>query len=183
MSVVYKLELTIIFFMDLTKLYFERFEESQKAMAASIESLDFCKNLIHKHSAESILDAGSGLSSLYFHKHFDTVTTVDDNEDWAKKTTSIVKKELDKTITVGLIDDLPLERQFDFVFYDYGDIETRIFHFKRALSLTRRCLYIDDIHVPFFRSYIESRSRPYTLKFIPQTVDEFGRYGALLIKE
>lgn len=168
--------------MNIESMYLKNFAENQKAMAASIQSLEYCRSVINEYKLSTVLDAGSGLSSFFFHHHFKNVTTIDDNEQWANKTKEVIKKELNLDIPIKQIDCLN-DKVFDFVFYDYGDIETRIFFFKQALKLCRYVMYIDDIHIDFYRGYIESRCKNLKLVYIPQSIDEFGRYGAILIKK
>lgn len=159
--------------------YFQKFDKSQEAMAASLESLAFCKDLIDTTNCNTILDSGSGLSSIYMHYHYDDVTTIDDNELWGHITADFIKTKLNKKISIGTIEKVE-QKKYDFVFYDYGGIEARIFHFKKALELCGRFMYVDDIHIGFYRSYIESRARGYGIEFIPQSLDKYGRYGAII---
>ncbi len=169
--------------MKISELYFNEFGEDQRSMACSLESLHFCGRLIDKFHLKTILDAGSGLSSVFFHRHAAQVTSVDDNEMWAKKTMEFLTNTLSIQTEITSIQAIKTDIEFDFVFYDYGDIETRIFYFKTALNLTRRFMYIDDVHVPFYRKFIETRCSKYILKFLPETQDSYGRLGALLIKD
>lgn len=169
-------------FLDLSDLYFEKFGPDQKAMAASLESLLVCGELIEAHNCKRILDAGSGLSSLYFHSHFTDVTTVDDNLYWADVTKRFVGEKLDKEISVSPIETL-YGQQFDFVCYDYGGIETRIYNFKKALELCSGIMYVDDLHIGYYRAYVEAKTKDYKLQFLPRSLDEFGRYGAVLSRK
>lgn len=166
---------------NLIRGYFMEFDKAQRAMAASPESLLYCLEFIELHKMESVLDAGSGLSSVLFHDQLPNVSTVDDNPAWRQKTSELLLKLLDKNISITDINSTA-ENSFDFVFYDYGDIETRIFYFKKALSMTKHYMYIDDMHVDFYHGYIKSRSKPYGFKIVEETKDEFGRFGAILAK-
>ncbi len=166
----------------LIKQYFKHFDKGQAGMAASPQSLNFCISLFEKIKPLSILDAGSGLSSIMFHFIHQNVTTIDDNLKWAMKTEKIIGSELSKTIEIRNINSV-LEKNFDFVFYDYGDIETRIYYYQVALFLCNSVMYIDDMHINFYSEYIFSRSKQYKLVNLEdKTKDEFGRYGYLLIK-
>lgn len=169
-------------FLDLSDEYFNKFGPTQKAMAASLESLIVCGGLIEANRCKDILDAGSGLSSLYFHSHFDDVTTIDDNPYWADISRQFVGEKLDKDISISTIEMLE-ERKFDFVFYDYGGIETRIYNFKKALDLCSGLMYVDDLHIGYYREYVEAKTKGLKIKFIPTSVDEFGRYGAVISKK
>jgi hypothetical protein len=162
------------------ELYFSRFHTSQKAMAASIQSLTCCRQVIKEAKLQTILDCGSGLSSVVFHSEFEQVVTVDDDAGWAAKTSQLIQEFLGKDIEISTLDNI--NNPFDFVFYDYGGIETRIFHFKKALQLCTRLMYIDDLHITYYREYVETKTRNYKLIYLPQSLDEFGRYGAILRK-
>lgn len=168
---------------ELEKKYFHEFDAAQRAMAASPQSLSYCEKLINESKVTSILDAGSGLSSLFFHSRYENVTSLDDSSVWASKTADLVLKHLNKKIAIEPIDTV-LDKKFDFVFYDYGIMEARIFNFRRMFELATRFIYLDDIHVTYYREYIQEKFKDYNIryKFLPETVDEFGRYGALIIK-
>lgn len=161
--------------------YFEQFAPHQKSMAASLQSLQYCEKLINSTSCKTILDSGSGVSSVFFHSRYDNIITVDHDPKWAKTTKEFISGNLKKNIQIKAIETVK-DKKFDFVFYDYGDIESRIYYFKNILDMTTKYLYIDDMHIPFFKDYILSRAKGYKLKFLPETLDEFGRFGALLLK-
>ncbi|MGN6510197.1 MAG: hypothetical protein ACTHLD_12130 [Chitinophaga sp.] len=167
--------------MELTATYFNIFGDSQKPMAASIQSLEYCEAVIDYAGLSSILDAGSGLSSAFFHSRYGNVVTVDDDQYWAGRTRQFLLSEFGRDVTIGQIGELQ-DARFDFVFYDYGNIETRIFYFKKALSACRRCMYVDDMHVGYYRDYVMTKARNYSIELVDASKDEFGRYGALIIK-
>ncbi|WP_207513688.1 hypothetical protein [Longitalea luteola] len=167
--------------MTIIDKYFSEFGEGQRPMAASVESLTFCANLIESEKVENILDSGSGLSSAFFHSKFSNVRTVDHDPYWANKTSSFISSHVNKHINIDSILQLT-DQRFDFVFYDYGDMETRIYYFKHALALCNRFLYVDDMHVNFYNAYVKSRAKKHQLEIIPETTDQYGRYGALIIK-
>ena len=152
-------------------------------MGASFASLDYCLQLFGKKPPGSILDAGSGFSSLVFHSIHHNVTTIDDDTDWSGKTKEIINAELEMDIEITSIFKI-LNNKFDFVFYDYGDIESRIYFFETVLHLCINAIYLDDFHVSFYRDYIFSRAKGFEIRNLrDQTLDEFGRYGALLVKD
>lgn len=167
--------------MEVTADYFKAFGEEQAAMAASRESLGYCETLIAHAGLLSILDAGSGYSSAFFHTNYPDVVTVDDDPFWAGKTTTFLQAHLNRQVEIGPITALS-RTSFDLVFYDYGNIETRIYYFKKALELCRRCMYVDDMHVSYYQDYVKAKSKKYFLQILPATTDKFGRYGALIIK-
>lgn len=159
--------------------YFEEFGESQKSWAASPKSLVYCGDLIQSQKISSVLDAGSGLSSYYFHSNFENVSTIDDDPYWASRTQAFVEKNLDRKITITDLASVR-DKKFDLVFYDYGNMETRIYNFLPALNMCRRFFYVDDVHVPFYREYVHARCKEYNIQFLPGTRDQYGRYGALI---
>lgn len=169
--------------MDIYEAYFKHFEPNQKAMAASLPALSYCIKLINTFKLENILDMGSGISTVMFCQKFQQVISVDTDPAWGQKTMSMVKKLLDKDIIV--LDGIAqlTQQQFDFVFYDYGNLEDRIFNFPKILALDVKYIYLDDMHILPYRYYIESKLKKERLVFLPETIDDFGRYGALIIKE
>lgn len=172
--------------MNLTELYnryYSNFGDFQKSMGASLVSLEYCFQLFEKWAPNSVLDAGSGLSSMAFHSFHNNVTTIDDDPAWSCKTKEILEVVLKSDIVILPITKI-LRNKFDFVFYDYGDIETRIYYFETALHLCNYAIYLDDYHISFYRDYISSRIKGIEIVNLKdKTLDEFGRYGALLIKD
>lgn len=165
--------------MEIAEKYFKMFGINQKKMAASIQSLECCKEIIEAKKVNTILDAGSGLSSAIFHSAYENVVTIDDDSFWASKTKAFILVELQKNIDISTISSFS-NQKFDFVFYDYGSMETRIYYFKQALAMCNRFFYIDDMHVTYYREYIQTKYSQYRLVFLPETIDEYGRYGALI---
>lgn len=166
----------------MVKKYLTDFGSNQAAMAASPESLAYCVNTIREGNYSTILDAGSGLSSVIFHTHFSNVKTIDDDELWGKQTQRFMQESLGKQVDIYSIKDVAHE-QFDFIFYDFGGIETRIYYYELLLHLCKGALYIDDMHIGYFRDYVTAKSKGYTLKILEEeTKDEFGRFGAILVK-
>jgi hypothetical protein len=166
--------------MTLDELYLSKFHSSQKAMAASMQALLCCRQIIREANLQSILDCGSGLSSVVFHSEFDQVVTVDDDAGWAAKTQQFIKEHLGKEIVISNLNSI--SQRFDFIFYDYGSIESRIFHFRKALNACSQLMYLDDMHITYYREYVETKTRGFKIIYLPETVDEFGRYGAILKK-
>lgn len=169
--------------MDIYEAYFKHFDKNQKAMAASLPALKYCIRLINSFKLENILDLGSGISTVMFTEKFQNVTSVDTDIAWGNKTTAMVKQLLNKDITI--LDGLDkLEQQkFDFIFYDYGNLEDRIFNFPKVMALDAPYIYLDDFHILPYRYYVESKLKKERLVFLPETIDDFGRFGSLIIKE
>lgn len=167
---------------ELYKKYFEYFDQSQTAMAASLPSLEYCMKLINTMKLKKILDLGSGVSTLIFRSRYDDVTSVDTQHQWSVKTEEIIKDLLkeDIAITVGI--NSKVDESFDFVFYDYGNLEDRIYNFPKILEMDAKYIYLDDIHILPYRYYVESKIKRHRLIFLPETIDEHGRFGALLVK-
>lgn len=169
--------------MDIYEEYFKFFDKNQKAMAASLPALKYCIKLINSFKLNSILDLGSGISTVLFNEKFENVTSVDTDVMWGTKTAEMVKKLLHKDIEVlNGISQLD-KHEFDFVFYDYGNLEDRIFNFPKLLSLDAKFIYLDDMHILPYRYYVESKLKKERLVFLPETIDDFGRFGALIIND
>ena len=166
----------------LVKQYLDKFPPAQQAMAASLEVVKYTIDFVNSHGCKTLLDAGSGLSSICFHSQLRDVKvrSVDDSDEWAKRTEAEVLELVGDVITVDTIEPLT-GRHFDVVFYDYGDIEARIFHFKKALAMAKRYMIIDDLQVSYYREYVQDVCRGKELRFLPETLDKFGRYSALLV--
>jgi len=168
--------------MGIDEQYFKRFGLKQKGMAADINALEACKSLIIEHNLKAILDCGSGLSTAFFNQNFVEVTSVDDDHNWAANSQQFVQEALGKHIEIFSIPDI-LEKSFDFTFYDYGDMETRIYYLKLIIHLSKKFIYLDDMHIDYYSCYVNSILRDeYKLTVLDEYVDEFGRYGALLEK-
>ncbi len=169
--------------MNIYESYFKDFEPNQKAMAASLPALTYCIKLINTFQLENILDMGSGISTVMFMEKFEQVTSVDTDPAWGNKTAQMVKKLLQREITV--LDGLAQlqQQQFDFIFYDYGNLEDRIFNFPKMMALEAKYIYLDDMHLLPYRYYVESKLKKERLVFLPETIDDFGRFGALIIKD
>ncbi|MBO9205532.1 MULTISPECIES: hypothetical protein [Niastella] len=168
--------------MEIIEKYFLEFGEIQRPMAASVQSLQYCVNLIRKEKPSQILDLGSGLSSVVFHSQFDNVQTLDDNPYWASRTKEFIAANIFKDLDIGPITAIN-DQSFPFIYYDYGNIETRIYYFKKALELSSGYLFVDDMHINYYREYVQTKSRGHILKFVPESLDEYGRYGALIVKQ
>ncbi|WP_426327278.1 hypothetical protein [Pedobacter sp. R-06] len=164
---------------DIIEQYFDKFGTGQKSMAASPQSIRYCANLIRENGISSILDCGSGLSSALFHFQFKNVVTVDDDSFWAKMTQDFVKIVVGKEISISTLSNM-MNEKFDFIFYDYGDIETRIYYFKLVIFMTKKFIYLDDMHISYYYDYVTHILKNISHELIICTEDEFGRYGALV---
>jgi len=168
--------------MDIYEAYFKHFDEDQKAMAASLPALTYCIKLINTFKLKNILDLGSGVSTVMFTEKFDQLTSIDTDPIWAGKTIAMVKSILNKDIDILVGIDKLEETKFDFVFYDYGNLEDRIYNFPKLLALEANYIYLDDMHILPYRYYVESKLKKERLVFLPETIDDFGRFGALIVK-
>lgn len=83
----------------------------------------------------TILDLGSGVSTLILRSEYEHVTSVDTQEKWVRQTEKIIKDILDYDISVLTNIASIQSMKFDFMFYDYGNLEDRIFNFPKLLSL------------------------------------------------
>lgn len=166
---------------DLEALYLAEFPAGQKAMAASRQVIEYTINFAIEHSCKSLLDAGSGMSTLFFleilKKQGCSIISSDDDHDWRFKTIEVIRKITGRDASIAPWD----YRSVDIVFYDYGNIESRIFHFKQAMAQAKRYMIIDDVQVHYYREYIREVCTGKELRFLPETLDEYGRMSALLV--
>lgn len=166
---------------ELYNKYLSYFDTDQKAMAASLSAIKYSVRLINSFKLSRILDLGSGVSTLIFTSKYKNITSVDTADKWASKTEIIISELLGLNVPVHTDFSCLSPMNYDFVFYDYGNLEDRIFNFPKLLELQAPFVYLDDIHILPYRYYVESKIRDYRLVFLPETIDEFGRFGALLV--
>jgi hypothetical protein len=169
--------------MNIYEEYFKHFDANQKAMAASLPAITYCIKFMNTFQLESILDAGSGISTVMFAEKFENLTSIDTDPKWGSKTTDLIKLLLNKNVQIlNSIEDVKTQK-FDFVFYDFGNLEDRIFNFPKILALDVNYIYLDDMHILPYRYYIESKLKNgERLVFLPETIDDFGRFGAMITK-
>ncbi|MFD2902554.1 hypothetical protein [Sphingobacterium anhuiense] len=167
---------------QLYEKYMRNFDDSQRAMACSLESITYCVKLINTFGLTNILDLGSGVSTLLFLSQYDNIRSMDTDPKWANKTEAIIRDLLNIQFNVNTnLRDIK-DNQYDFIFYDLGNLEDRIYNFPQILSLGAKYIYLDDFHILPYRYYVESKINGYRLVYLPETIDSFGRFGALLIK-
>lgn len=117
------------------------------------------------------------------------IWSVDDNDVWLKKTKQFLEENDLSTERLIHSKDFFSEfsdSNFDFIFYDLGNMQTRLEFFVPVLKLLDRqgSLMIDDVHKQDYRSYVvkvlkEQGIPYYNLKNI--TLDEYGRYAFAVI--
>lgn len=169
---------------ELYERYFDFFKDDQKPMAASLSSIIYSMQVINSFKLKRILDIGSGVSTLLFSAVYDNVTSVDTNEEWGRKTECVIRETLDKDAKVNIGISSVENGNHDFIFYDYGNLEDRIYNFPKILKMRAKFIYLDDMHIIPYRYYVESRIKgALKLTYLPKTIDEFGRFGAILTKK
>lgn len=165
---------------NIAEQYYEKFGATQKAMAADMGGLKICQEIVLKNNLITILDCGSGLSTAFFNAIHDNVTTIDDDVFWARQTENFVFSTSGKKISVKSINEV-VNQKFDFIFYDFGDMETRIYYLKLMLHMAQKFIYLDDMHIGYYNLYLRSiLDKRYKLEILDDKVDEFGRFGAIL---
>lgn len=161
----------------------QNFDDSQRAMAASLESITYCVKLINTFGLTNILDLGSGVSTLIFLSEYNSIHSMDTDPKWANKTQEIVNSLLNKQFDISINFNDIVKNQYDFIFYDLGNLEDRIYNFPRMQALGAKYIYLDDFHILPYRYYVESKINGYRLVYLPETIDIYGRFGGLLINQ
>lgn len=162
--------------------------ESLCAFAGQVVNLAFAKATRHGHlllfapDAEglTVVDAGAGASSAILRTYFKNVISCDPDGDYlaqVQKACSEMGLPPGRWVT-GIPDG-----EWDACFYDYGTSQ-RGPSFPTFLDRTRRLIWIDDAHdTDLVRVCGDAaKERSLVLKLQPQSVDEHGRYGALVRK-
>ena len=168
---------------------------SSSRMAISFELSVFLLRLCHTFRPSSILDLGSGLSSVVFRTYQASaiprpvVCSVDDSEMWLGKTCAFLTGRgmpTDNTLTWSQFVQANRE-VFDLVLHDLGTIDLRARTLLEAVNRTgpRGILVLDDVDRQSYASYarriLGGRGlRVYSLR-VP-TKDEFARYSLMGIR-
>lgn len=176
-------------------IFYEEYTRSVSPayMAISLELASALAALCILFHPKSILDLGSGFSSVVFRTYSrlapstSVVWTVDDSDDWLAPTASFLK--LHQLSTDNLVTwDLFLQRSvggFDLVFHDLGSMDVRRRTLPRAMTQARPggLLMLDDIHKPLYGSFARrlvqaAGGRSYSLRWL--TLDSMSRYAMLV---
>ncbi len=175
--------------------YYQKYvsEVSRDDMAVSLELSIFVTVMCEIFKPKSILDLGSGFSSLVFRLYMldanpkPIIWSIDDSPEWLNKTREFLADN-----------DLPYENlatwhsfiegnrdKFDFILYDLGHTESRWKYLKKTLDLANSGgkIVLDDVHRTAYWQYAkrlfnESKLKYYNLRSF--TKDNYGRYSALV---
>ncbi|MBD3318954.1 hypothetical protein GF342_03515 [Candidatus Woesearchaeota archaeon] len=163
---------------------------SQPHMAISLEAAQFLHLWCQVYKPQRIVDLGSGFSSYVF-RHYQqksknrvTVVSVDDNQEWLKRTKNFLQQHYLSTEHLILYDKfLAKPKQFDLWFYDLGSISTRIKEMPKILQWSRDAfLIMDDAHKKRMRKSINMLNMR-RIHALTRTTDSIGRFAALVYPE
>lgn len=130
---------------------------SSKDMATSLEQCLILSGIMQKNELKKVLDTGSGISSFFIRKYLPEnceVFTFETDTKWASKTENFIQNYnlISSNILIwnDVKDDSTIN-DFDFIYHDLGDIETRI---DTIPNIARRLktggyIMLDDAHFNF----------------------------------
>lgn len=166
---------------------------STDRMAISLELASFALAFCRLVKPKRILDLGSGFSSFVFRRYAKEsgceVLSVDDNAQWLEKTRAYLEKEQLATQSLLKWPEISAAQgEFDLILHDLGNRHTRgdVLPAVYALAAKDGVIILDDFHKPDYatraRAFLASiRNRFYSL--YTYTIDAFGRYSILVIKQ
>jgi len=139
---------------------------SSALISLSLNRACFIYFLIKEVQIQKTIDLGTGISSyvcLLASKHVDSseVVSVDDNEYWLEKTREFLHAKNISGDHLLLLKDFLKEItdvQFGMCILDIGDFSLRKKLFPTLVASVKKhrgFLFVDDFHVPEYRSYIE----------------------------
>jgi len=181
---------------ELRPLYQEYVTDvSAPYMAISLDLAVLLTVLCEALRPQSILDLGSGFSSVVFRRHAMsrgpgiTVWSVDDSEEWLGRTGRFLSRHgLAADNLVGY--DLLLRdnnAQFDLVLHDLGTMDVRARTLAEAIARTRSggVIVLDDVHKQPYaslakRALAREGMTPYSLRRV--TEDDISRYSLLAFR-
>jgi predicted O-methyltransferase YrrM len=183
-------------FRIIIKPYHEQYVSnvSTADMTISLELSLFLIFLCKMIQPKSILDLGSGFSSVVFRLYAmnanpkPNIWSVDDSIEWLEKTRNFLTKcnLYDKSMIDWHLFTQQNCSAYDLILHDLGSINFRKETLQNVLKLVNSggIIVLDDIHKKHYRDYVKQNLGPfnrkyYSLKFL--TRDDLGRYAALLI--
>ncbi len=168
---------------------------STPEMAASLRMLAFLLSLIEVGQYNRIADIGSGLSSLVLRwgskgSPLAQVVSVDDSQEWLEKTRGFLRRhdvDCDQCVTLeDFLENRP--SGFDLIFFDLNLVEVRIKYVEEIFAALHSggIMIFDDVHkrdylFPLLEILVNHGVSLYSLK--PATLDEFGRFAVLAVRE
>ncbi len=164
-------------------------EVSNEEMAISFEQSCFLSGFCQITNPSTVLDLGSGYSSLLFRKYANaSVTSIDDSKDWLTKTKNYLDENQVSSNNVFSWDEFENKGLYDLVFHDMGNMETRINTFKDIANLVNKggFLFLDDVHKVPYAKYVKDNlnlSKFDIYNIYNLTVDKYGRFMYLCIRK
>ncbi len=165
---------------------------SSDFMAASLESSAFLYSFARATQPRTIVDLGSGFSSLVLRKYAaeatnnPTVWSVDDHGGWLEKTAEFLQQQgcpsdnLLEWPNTAAIDDL----KFDLIFHDMGNMTTRAAALPWVTDhlSDRGYVILDDMHKAAYRKKASAHmertgTEQYSLRAL--THDFLGRFAVM----
>jgi predicted O-methyltransferase YrrM len=165
---------------------------SSPDMAISLELATFLYTYCKINKCKKIVDLGSGFSSFVLRLYASDsekveVYSVDDDEQWLKKTETFLnahKLNTDKIFTLNQFKSLN-ESNFDLILLDLNFTNIRIQYIEYVLSLIGEngILILDDVHKKDYLSEVLSKLKNTNLKLYdlkPITLDIYGRFSLVV---
>jgi predicted O-methyltransferase YrrM len=174
--------------------FYERYVTSVSSpdMAVSLETASCLHALCRLCKPASVLDLGSGFSSLAFRhyaREFDpslVVHSVDDDAAWLMRTASFL--ESSGIEATGLAHwrefSATAQRGYELVFHDLGRMPMRMASVDAALALlaNRGIALLDDVHKPAYAPHARAACGRHGLQLVELrelTLDRYGRFAWL----
>ncbi|MBA3970761.1 MAG: response regulator [Bacteroidetes bacterium] len=169
---------------------------SSPEMAMSLELANFLFAYCLKNKPAVLLDLGSGFSSYIFRlykKYSKTpviVSSVDDHDEWLKKTMDYLSEQNVSTDLLFNLDTFKENAQansYDLILLDLNFVEKRKDFIEFSINLLKPTgmLIVDDVHKVEFLREVKEKAKKNNCKLFNiknQTKDSFGRFSILLSK-
>ncbi len=162
-------------------------------MAISLETAVYLLSLCQILQPKKIADLGSGFSSYVFNAykeesgHHVEILSVDDDAKWLKKTRDWLNNQhIESARLISWNEFYRRSRvDFDLIFHDLGNMDTRIQTLPKILSLIRFSGFVvlDDLQFPDYNSSVRKivKTSGFQLLSLRKiTKDIFGRYASLV---
>lgn len=158
-------------------------EISSPEMAMSLELAAFLSLIVEKHKPLNILDLGSGYSTFLFNSIHTHVVSVDDNDQWLKKTeTYLIENNIKQYQLLGIEEFRSLNTKFDLIFVDLNFVEERIKFTEKIMSLLNKggIVIFDDVHKDHYLAGLKDLLNLQNCFLLDTyTKDRFGRFSLL----
>lgn len=177
--------------------YYEAYvsQVSTADMAISLELATFEMVVCELLKPKSILDLGSGFSSLVFRVYESNadlkpiVCSVDDSQEWLDKTAEFLTSygfSSGNLINWREFAGHEARESYDLISYDLGNMRVREDSLKEVLlrGHSGSVILLDDMHKDGYRSYVQQMLNGLNLDYFNLryfTGDRYGRYSVLLI--